>query len=158
MCVGIGRDRTAGRLAMLRLDNMLVSCCLMFVYVLPCRDVLNHDEGACRHLVKDRLECTGMRWTVELAAQPFPENPYDARQFALDALITTPEGTALKIPGFYYEPRQSADRGDQESMIRSGPGRFAVRFRPAKPGRYVVRLEAQPGAGLEVELTVRCFM
>lgn len=22
-------------------------------------------EGACRHLVKDRLECTGMRWTVE---------------------------------------------------------------------------------------------
>ncbi len=22
-------------------------------------------EGACRHLVKDRLERTGMRWTVE---------------------------------------------------------------------------------------------
>ena len=22
-------------------------------------------EGACRHLVKDRLEQTGMRWTVE---------------------------------------------------------------------------------------------
>jgi hypothetical protein len=22
-------------------------------------------EGACRHLVKDRLEGTGMRWTVE---------------------------------------------------------------------------------------------
>ena len=21
-------------------------------------------EGACRHLVKDRMECTGMRWTV----------------------------------------------------------------------------------------------
>ena len=86
---------------------------------------------------------TGMRWTVELTAQPFPENPYDAQQFALDALITTPDGTALKIPGFYYEPRQSADRGDQESMIRSGPGRFAVRFRPAKPGRYNVRLEAR---------------
>ncbi len=26
-------------------------------------------EGACRHLVKDRLECTGMRWTVN-GAQP----------------------------------------------------------------------------------------
>ncbi len=85
---------------------------------------------------------TGMRWTVELSAQPFPENPYDAQQFALDALITTPDGTALKIPGFYYEPRKSSDRGDQESMIRSGAGRFAVRFRPAKSGRYGVRLEA----------------
>ena len=22
-------------------------------------------EGACRHLVKDRLECSGMRWTIK---------------------------------------------------------------------------------------------
>ena len=86
---------------------------------------------------------TGMRWTVELSAQPFPENPYDAQQFALDALITTPDGTELRIPGFYFEPRRSADRGDQESMIRSGPSCFVVRFRPAKPGRYGVRLEAR---------------
>ena len=86
---------------------------------------------------------TGARWTMEMSAQPFPANPYDAQQFSLDALITTPDGTELRVPGFYYEPRRSADRGDQESMIRSGPGRFAVRFRPAKPGRYVVRLEAR---------------
>ena len=25
-------------------------------------------EGACRHLVKDRLEQTGMRWTVDRGA------------------------------------------------------------------------------------------
>ena len=29
-------------------------------------------EGACRHLVKDRLEQTGMRWTVEGAQAMLP--------------------------------------------------------------------------------------
>jgi hypothetical protein len=98
---------------------------------------------------------TGERWTLSLDPRPFPVNPYDPRQFALDAVFTTPDGHELNIAGFVRQPMRLTDRGDREDASPDGPARFEVRFRPRLPGRYMVRLEARwqgDGQVLRIEL------
>ncbi len=81
----------------------------------------------------------GDRWNVSLCPLPFPRNPYDPKEFSLDAVVTDPNGRELKIPGFFEQPMQMIDRGDREVSRRICPGRFIIRFRPSMPGRYQVR-------------------
>jgi hypothetical protein len=85
---------------------------------------------------------TGERWSLSLLPQPLPSNPYDSRQFALDAVFEGTDGVIQRIPAFYDQPMLLSDRGDREDARPSGPGRFVVRYRPREPGRYQVRLEA----------------
>jgi hypothetical protein len=73
---------------------------------------------------------------------PLPDNPFDPLPFTLDALITEPDGTVRRVPGFWSEPMSRSDHGDREEIVRTGPGTFAVRYRPRVPGRHRVRLEA----------------
>jgi hypothetical protein len=86
---------------------------------------------------------TGERWTMSLLPAPFPVNPYDPEQFALDAVFTAPDGTELRVAGFARQPVRLSDRGDKEEARCAGPCRFEVRFRPRQPGRYHLRLEAR---------------
>jgi formylglycine-generating enzyme required for sulfatase activity len=88
---------------------------------------------------------TGERWTCTVIPQPFPANPYDRGSFALDCLITAPDGSRQRIPGFYLQPMRGSDRGDREDVVPDGEARFAVRWRPSLPGRYTVQLSAQWG-------------
>ncbi len=83
---------------------------------------------------------TGERWNVLLRPQPFPANPYDSDEFALDCHITAPGGATIEVPGFYQQGMRARDRGDREELIAEGPGRFAVRYRPRLPGRYQLEL------------------
>ncbi|MBA3684466.1 MAG: hypothetical protein H0W72_04415 [Planctomycetes bacterium] len=85
---------------------------------------------------------TGQRWTARMLPQPFPANPYDPAEFALDGVITEPDGSERRIPACWCIPMRSADRGDGEVVEPDGSGSFALRFRPAAPGCYQVRLEA----------------
>ena len=88
---------------------------------------------------------TGERWTCTVIPQPFPANPYDRGCFALDCLITAPDGSQQRIPGFYLQPMRGSDRGDREDVVPDGEARFAVRWRPSLPGRYTVQLSAHWG-------------
>ncbi len=90
---------------------------------------------------------TGERWELRCAPVPCPANPYDPAQFALDALITGPDGRAVRIPAFYDQPTRLCDRGDTEVGEPDGPARFVVRYRPSTPGSYRIRLEARWGTG-----------
>jgi hypothetical protein len=111
--------------------------------------------GALRDLELDRLSpggeaaqvAAGTRWTLRLRPEPFPANPFDPDQFALDAVITTPDGGEERVPGFYVQDMGSSDRGDREQLTPEGEGRFAVRYRPRQPGRHHLRLEASWGKG-----------
>nr|MBA3936821.1 hypothetical protein [Planctomycetota bacterium] len=82
--------------------------------------------------------------------EPFPANPYDPAEFALDAVLTAPDGSEQRVPGFAREPILLRDRGDREDAVPDGPTAFAVRFRARTPGTWQVRLEARWGAGRTV--------
>ncbi|MBA2479750.1 MAG: autotransporter-associated beta strand repeat-containing protein, partial [Planctomycetes bacterium] len=86
---------------------------------------------------------TGERWSVSVSPIPFPANPYDPDQFALDAIVTRPDGSLERIAGFYEQPMSSSDRGDREELVPASPGRFSLRLRPRTAGTYVVRLVAR---------------
>ncbi len=90
---------------------------------------------------------TGERWSLNVMPAPFPTNPYDPAEFALDAVFTAPDGKELRVPGFAHQPLRLSDRGDREDARCDGACRFAVRFRPRLPGRYHVRLEIRRGSG-----------
>ncbi len=90
----------------------------------------------------DRI-ATGRRWTLAVQPWPLPANPFDSDVFTLDAVIIQPDGTTLRVPGFYQEPMGRRDRGDREIIAATGAGGFAVRFRPRLPGVHKVRLEAR---------------
>lgn len=89
---------------------------------------------------------TGERWSVSFRPQPFPANPFDPSEFALDAVITQPDGKDVRIPGFFDQPMTRSDRGDHELVRPSAADAFSVRLRPRQPGTYQIRLEARWGA------------
>lgn len=92
---------------------------------------------------------TGERWELAVSPDPWPVNPYDPGEFRLDALVTDPDGRVLRIPAFCLQPMQGSDRGDREEVEPSGPARFALRFRPPRPGLYRLRLAASWAGGAE---------
>ncbi|MBA3710137.1 MAG: autotransporter-associated beta strand repeat-containing protein, partial [Planctomycetes bacterium] len=94
---------------------------------------------------------TGERWQVSVLPAPFPGNPYDSDEFALDAVITGPDHATITLPGFFEQPMRSSDRGDREDVVPAGGGHFTVRFRPRLPGRHQVRLTARWKGGGSVE-------
>lgn len=91
---------------------------------------------------------TGERWELHCQPQPFPRNPYDPAEYALDLVVTTPSGIEQRIPGFAEQPMRSHDRGDAEEVIPVGRERFTVRFRPREPGVHRLRLEQRRGSGV----------
>ena len=86
---------------------------------------------------------TGERWTVSVRPDPLPSNPDDPRLFTLDAVITTPDGATVRIPGFSFQPMVRRDRGDREEVVADGAWCMEVRYRPRLPGRYRLHLEAR---------------
>ncbi len=89
----------------------------------------------------------GERWELAVRPDPFPVNPYDPDEFSLDAEITRPDGTQVRLPGFHALPMVNRDRGDAEMVEPNGAGTFRVRFRPSQPGSHGVRLIARWGGG-----------
>ena len=89
---------------------------------------------------------TGERWQLTCRPQPFPRNPYDPEEFALDLVVTAPSGGEQRIPGFAELPMRGHDRGDREEVEPDGRERFTARFRPREPGLHRMRLEGRWGA------------
>ncbi len=90
---------------------------------------------------------TGERWSLSCLPEPFPQNPYDARQFSLALVLTDSQGHEQRYEGFLDQPMRSSDRGDEELVVPAGPARFEVRVRLGKSGRYQARLEASWAGG-----------
>ena len=97
---------------------------------------------------------TGKRWSLTVRPVPYPADPYDPDDFALDLEIDRPDGSTVTIAGFHDEPVERHDRGDIETFTAAGPPRFCVRYRPQMPGVHHLRLTARwrGGPPLEVDL------
>lgn len=85
---------------------------------------------------------TGQRIELSCLPNPLPVAWHDPDRFHLALVVRQPDGSRLQIPGFYREPITLNDRGDDEIGVASGPGRFAVRFRPGQPGTHQLELAA----------------
>ncbi len=88
---------------------------------------------------------TGSRWSLFARPKPFPKNPFDSNEFAVDLSVTAPDGSTQLIPGFYDQPMMHHDRGDSEIVTPSEAGMFCVRFRARQPGEHRLQLTARWG-------------
>jgi hypothetical protein len=86
---------------------------------------------------------TGERLEWTCRPEPFPANPYDPDEFALDAVFTAPDRTETRVPCFYYQRMRARDRGDRDEVIPAGGDGFAARFRARAPGQWQARWEAR---------------
>ena len=84
----------------------------------------------------------GERWQMQLRPQPYPENPYDPREFSLTLVVTRPDGQIERINGFHEQPMLASDRGDVEEVLATGRAHFSLRYRPRLPGVHRLQLEA----------------
>ncbi len=83
--------------------------------------------------------------TVDLRATY--DTPFDERQVALEALVRTPSGRELKVPGFFYQGYQREVSDETELLTPQGDATWKVRFAPTEVGRHEVRLIARDRSG-----------
>jgi len=93
----------------------------------------------------------GARFSASVVPQPFPDNPYDAQDFRLDAEIHGPGGRTWTIPAFYEVPMAGLDRGDRAVVRATDSGAFTVRFRAFAQGVYSISLHARWKAATPVD-------
>ncbi len=74
-------------------------------------------------------------------------NPFDSREIAVDATVTTPSGAEESVPCFYYQDYYR--RLDETGEIIEPQGRpgWRLRYSPAEPGEHTVALTAADAAG-----------
>ncbi|MFW5846438.1 MAG: hypothetical protein ACOCXJ_09450, partial [Planctomycetota bacterium] len=90
---------------------------------------------------------TGAIWRVYFRLDPWPRNPFDPDQCAVDLVVVRPDGSSMHLPTFYREPHVLRDGGDREIAIPAGPGHMQARFTPTQPGLHALRLELRSPAG-----------
>ncbi len=88
------------------------------------------------------------------------DTPFDRDQIALDAVVETPSGKTMRMPGFFYQPFERQmwggnDRVFREHMVESGPPEWRVRFTPTEAGEHSVTMEALDRTGSARSETVR---
>jgi hypothetical protein len=93
---------------------------------------------------------TGERWNLRFVPAPLPVDPFDPEAFTAVLVVTEPGGGERRINAFWEEPQALRDSGDREDALRTGPGAFAVRYRPQAPGDHRLRLEATWAGGAAV--------
>jgi hypothetical protein len=80
------------------------------------------------------------------------QTPFDPEQIAVDALVRTPSGKQMTVPAFFYQDYERQVRGSRDGTTREimnavEPPGWRVRFMPAEPGKYTVRIHAKDRAG-----------
>ncbi len=101
----------------------------------------------------DKKACkTFERVTAVVKLDAAYTNPYYTDQVRLDAIIKTPSGNELRIPGFYFQDYTTEVRTNKkgkkyEVLVSKGDPCWQVRYAPAKPGTYEIVLEAVDTSG-----------
>lgn len=75
-------------------------------------------------------------------------NPYDPRETALDALITTPSGKEERVPGFWMEAAERSLENGQET-VKLGEGGWRIRYSSQEAGVHQVRVQLRGMSGVK---------
>lgn len=98
-------------------------------------------EGACRHRVKDRMEQSGMRWTVEVVLQAMPQAGHSTSTTSGGASWNT--GSSRSEPSCTGHTRHSGPRVAPEE---NGGCSHENRGSPGESGSLTLRPEQPPRA------------
>ncbi len=140
--IGVFLWSAAGATADVRLDAKVTSCPREAEAATHLNDLVL--PGLAQGIISAP---TGKRWELAVRPTPWPVNPWDPAIFALDLHVTAPDGQVRLVPGFHQQPMRQRDRGDREELLPDGAPFFAVRLRPATPGRHQLQLIARWGDG-----------
>jgi len=73
------------------------------------------------------------------------ENPFDPEEVDVSAVITRPDGSTARAPGFFYQGfLRRMERGAQV-LVPMGRSQWKVRFAPRRLGTYRYRVEVDDG-------------
>jgi len=75
------------------------------------------------------------------------DNPFDPRQIAVAALVRSPTGRTLTVPGFPYQDYRLVTRDGHEDLDPVGEPVWKVRFAPVETGRHLLTLTARDAQG-----------
>lgn len=94
---------------------------------------------------------------IEIALRPdrVPDNPFNPHEVSLDAIIRTPSGKLLKVPGFWYQAYERTLQNPQaegikriEVLTKTGDPEWRVRFAGREAGEYHFILQLKDQTGL----------
>jgi hypothetical protein len=103
---------------------------------------------------------------IGLAPDRAPANPFDPAEVELNAVVRTPSGKTLTVPGFWFQDYrrglanpEAQGRERVEVLTAVGAPEWRVRFASAETGPHRVALELRGAAGTrrspELTVTVR---
>ncbi|QDU71544.1 DUF5060 domain-containing protein [Mucisphaera calidilacus] len=87
------------------------------------------------------------RLTVRASCGGTWVNPFDPEDVRLDAIITTPSGKRLTVPGFMNRDYRFDEVEGHEVLEATGDPVWEVRFTPTEPGAYRLQLVLDDGSG-----------
>ncbi|MEA4884877.1 MAG: DUF5060 domain-containing protein [Clostridia bacterium] len=85
------------------------------------------------------------------------DNPYDPRQIEVIGVFTSPSGTVIEAPGFYYQDFERKVSAGREFLTKAGQPVWKVRFTPTEVGIWQCAVRAKDRTG-QVESDVMPFM
>ncbi len=111
------------------------------------RAAMRSDGPARVTSVRVPSEATPVYGEAELAIECDGEwvNPFDPADVQVDAVIRTPSGRELRVPGFYLRDFSRARVEGREVLEPTGVEGWRVRFAPTEPGRHVGRIVLDDG-------------
>jgi len=121
--------------------SILRSC--LFFGLLPVAGLLAEETATLQPLAEPRL------WTpveFRLDHAPVAASNFDPDQIAINAVITTPSGTQMIVPAFWFQDfaRSYTDTG--EKLTPTGEPGWRLRYTPTEEGTYHVEIVAiRPG-------------
>lgn len=94
----------------------------------------------------------GDLWQCQLTVSKIFENPFDAAECDLSAVITTPSGKEVRVAAFFDQPcaRREETPGGDEVVEPLGTEVFTVRYRVIEEGAHRVRFELREGGKYEI--------
>ncbi|MGC9318234.1 MAG: DUF5060 domain-containing protein [Armatimonadota bacterium] len=115
---------------------------------LPGEIVPSRDPLAIRGVTADaRAVPLGAHVELTVDLEATWDNPFDPEDVALDAVVETPSGGRVEVPGFFMLDMRREVIGDTELLAPVGEGRWCVRFSPAEEGEHRYRLRARDRSG-----------
>lgn len=75
-------------------------------------------------------------------------NPFDPDEVSLDAAFTAPDGSALMVPGFYYQEFTRTVENRYEEFAPAGDPVWKVRFAPQQLGTYTYVVNVTDSRGV----------
>ncbi|MDW8321386.1 MAG: DUF5060 domain-containing protein [Armatimonadota bacterium] len=96
----------------------------------------NRRRAACYELIEFRLNL-----------QATYTNAFDPNEIAVEGVFTTPSGSTVQVPGFFYRAYTRKLEGRDERLSPDGEADWRIRFAPTLPGRYQMQVTVRDSTG-----------